>query len=186
MHNLSSGYLMNGVTPLMGDYQIKNLQAVFAAFDLMRGVIDVSESNIIDGIRKVVVNTGLSGRWQILGSSPLTICDTGHNKEGLEYVLGQLDRIPKSALHMVIGFVNDKDLASVLPLFPSGAVYYFTKARVERALNEEVLKSEALKHGLTGNSFPDVKSAFEAAKTNARPTDVIFIGGSTFVVAEVV
>ena len=186
MTHLSDHRMIHGTTTLAGDYQVKNLQAVFAVFDSLKGIIDISEKDILDGISHVVKNTGLSGRWQILRRSPLTICDTGHNKEGLEYVLGQLMQIPKSELHMVIGFVNDKDLASVLPLFPRSAKYYFTKAVVPRALNEEILKSEALKYGLTGNSFPDVKSALENAIINAKETDVIFIGGSTFVVAEVV
>jgi dihydrofolate synthase/folylpolyglutamate synthase len=186
MNRISANHLSTGTTPLTGDYQIKNLQAVFAAFDMLKGVVDVGEDLIVQGLRNVVANTSLSGRWQVLSSSPLTICDTGHNKEGLEYVLGQLRRIPKTSLHMVIGFVSDKDLASVLPLFPSDAIYYFTKADVQRALNEEILKSEAAAFGLKGESFPDVKSALEAARKNSRQTDLIFIGGSTFVVGEVV
>ena len=100
-------------------------------------------NNIIRGIRKVIINTGLSGRWQILGHNPLTICDTGHNKEGLEYVMNQIERIPKTGLHMIIGFVNDKDLSSVLPLFPKDAVYYFTKASVPRALDEKYSYEES-------------------------------------------
>lgn len=186
MHSLSENNLSEGIVPLAGDYQVKNLQAVYAAIYQLKSVIGVSEENIVQGIRNVVVNTGLSGRWQVLSTSPLTICDTGHNKEGLEYVLGQLQRIPKTGLHIVIGFVNDKDLATVLPLFPIDAIYYFTKAAVQRALNEEILKSEATRFGLKGNSFPDVKSALESARNNAKQTDLIFIGGSTFVVAEVV
>ena len=186
MTYLSDQHKIHGTTPLAGDYQIKNLQAVFAAFDSLKGIIDVTEKDLVEGISGVVKNTGLSGRWQVLGNSPLTICDTGHNKEGLEFVLGQLKQIPKTALHMVIGFVNDKDLASVLPLFPQDAKYYFTKARVPRALNEEILKTEAFKYGLIGESFPDVKIALENARNNAKETDVIFVGGSTFVVAEVV
>lgn len=183
---LSDNHKVHGATPLGGDYQVKNIQAVFAAFDSLKGIIDVSEKDIVEGISGVVKNTGLSGRWQILSSSPLTICDTGHNREGLEYVLSQLIQIPSSGLHIVIGFVNDKDLASVLPLFPVKARYYFTKAKVPRALNEDILKAEALKYGLKGESFPDVKSALGNARKNSLETDVIFIGGSTFVVAEVV
>jgi dihydrofolate synthase/folylpolyglutamate synthase len=134
----------------------------------------------------VIINTGLYGRWQVLGTSPLTICDTGHNKEGLEYVLHQIQGIPKSGLHLIIGFVNDKDLSTVLSLFPADAHYYFTKASVPRALSEETLKTEALKYGLKGESFSTVQRALETAKQNAKKTDTIFIGGSTFVVAEVV
>jgi dihydrofolate synthase/folylpolyglutamate synthase len=178
--------LVRGETPLGGDYQSKNLSAVFAAFALLKQSFTVSDWDIIEGIRKVVINTGLYGRWQILGTSPLTICDTGHNKEGLEYVMNQIRLIEKSALHIVVGFVNDKDLGLVLPLFPSGAIYYFTKAAVPRALNEQILKNEAAKFGLIGECYSGVKEALDCAKMNAMPTDLIFIGGSTFVVAEVV
>jgi dihydrofolate synthase/folylpolyglutamate synthase len=175
-----------GETVLGGDYQSGNMKAVFSVFDTLNGFFKYSEKNITDGIRNVVLNTGLKGRWQILSRDPLTICDTGHNKEGLEYVIDQIRRIPKSGLHMIIGFVNDKDLNSVLPLFPTDAIYYFTKASVPRALNEENLKSEAAKYGLNGQSYPDVKAALQSARKNAAQSDMIFIGGSTFIVAEVI
>jgi dihydrofolate synthase/folylpolyglutamate synthase len=175
-----------GITVLGGDCQSKNIQAVFSVFDTLKEVFMCSEKNIIDGIRNVVINTGLKGRWQILNTRPLTICDTGHNREGLQYVINQINRIPKSGLHMVIGFVNDKDLKLILPLFPAEAVYYFTKASVPRALNEESLKNEAVKFGLKGECYPDVNSALSCARENASQSDMIFIGGSTFVVAEVI
>ena len=175
-----------GETMLGGDYQSKNIQAVFSVFYTLNGIFKYSEKNIIDGIRNVVKNTGLKGRWQILSHDPLTICDTGHNKEGLEYVMDQIRRIPKSGLHMIIGFVNDKDLNSVLPLFPTDAIYYFTRASVPRALNEENLKLEAAKYGLNGQGYPDVKTALYYAVKNAAESDMIFIGGSTFIVAEVI
>jgi len=186
MTELSANLTYEGTISLGGDYQSKNLQAVFAAFDNLKEVFNISEKDITDGIRNVVRNTGLYGRWQILSTVPLTICDTGHNLEGLEYVVDQINRIPKSALHIVLGFVKDKDLGSVLPLFPVDALYYFTKASVPRALNEVDLKSEAEKYGLNGMSFPDVKTALSSARKNAKNSDMIFIGGSTFVVAEVV
>ena len=173
-----------GTTVLGGDYQVKNLVTVYGASRLMKEVMDLSDDNIRDGIKNVIVNTGLSGRWQVIGNKPLTICDTGHNKEGLEYLVRQIDRIPKKKLHMIIGFVNDKDLTAVLPLFPENAAYYFTKASVERALNENILKEMAGAYGLHGSSFPDVRSAIAAARNSASTDDMIFIGGSTFVVAE--
>jgi dihydrofolate synthase/folylpolyglutamate synthase len=186
MRELSTNHQFKGKLMLGGDYQSKNLQAVFAAFDTLKNVFEISHDKITDGIRNVVTNTGLYGRWQILSRDPLTVCDTGHNREGLKYVLDQLKRIPKSALHIILGFVNDKDLGSVLPLFPIDAMYYFTKANIPRALNETVLKSEAGIYGLTGQSFSDIKTALENARTNAKESDLIFIGGSTFVVAEVI
>lgn len=186
MTELSTNRKYEGTSSLGGDYQSKNLQAVFAAFDNLKEVFNFSEKDIADGIKNVVRNTGLLGRWQILNTVPLTICDTGHNLEGLEYVVDQINRIPKSALHIILGFVKDKDLESVLPLFPADAIYYFTKASVPRALNEVVLKSKAEKYGLNGMSFPDVKTALLSARKNAKNSDMIFIGGSTFVVAEVV
>jgi dihydrofolate synthase/folylpolyglutamate synthase len=126
------------------------------------------------------------GRWQILGRDPLIICDTGHNKDGLAYVMAQIARIPKENLHIVIGFVNDKDLSQVLPLFPPGAKYYFTRASVPRALDETALKSRAAEYGLQGDAYPVVSLALHAAKANALKNDLVFIGGSTFVVAEVI
>jgi dihydrofolate synthase / folylpolyglutamate synthase len=186
MTDTSTGEQIQGLTILSGDYQSKNLQAVFGAFRLLGKTFKVSEENITKGIGSVVKNTGLLGRWQILNTAPLTICDTGHNKEGLVYVLDQIGRTPKSALHIILGFVNDKDLGSVLPLFPKDAIYYFTKASVPRALNEVTLMEEAARYGLIGKSFADVMSAFDNARIKAQESDLIFIGGSTFVVAEVI
>jgi dihydrofolate synthase/folylpolyglutamate synthase len=183
---LSDNLQYSGESELGGNYQNKNIQAVFAAFSILKRSFSISEENIISGIGKVVTNTGLEGRWQVLGKSPLIICDTGHNKEGLEYVLEQISGISFSSLHIILGFVNDKDLTTVLPLFPVTAKYYFTKASVPRALNEEVLRLEASKSGLYGESFPTVKDALASAKSNAEKSDLIFIGGSTFIVAEVV
>jgi len=183
---ISTNSQIQGKILLGGDYQSKNIQAVYTVFKVLKDQFKVSEKNIIHGIRRVILNTGLYGRWQILNTAPLTICDTGHNKEGLEYVLDQIKRIPKSDLHIILGFVNDKDLGSVLALFPTNAFYYFTKASVPRALNEEILKEEALKYGLKGKSFSDVATALDYARKMAKQTDLIFIGGSTFVVAEVV
>jgi dihydrofolate synthase/folylpolyglutamate synthase len=181
-----SGEVITGITALGGDYQKKNLPVVICASDMLKACFNISPQNISDGIKNVILNTGLMGRWQILGHDPLIVCDTGHNKEGLEYVMDQIGKTPKSGLHMVIGFVNDKDINLVLPLFPKNAVYYFTRAGVLRALDEKVLMSEAAKFGLKGNSYPRVSVAFDTAKKNAARGEMIFIGGSTFVVAEVI
>lgn len=175
----------HGTTVLGGDYQEKNLVTVHGLFRLLEGILNVSQVEIRKGIENVNKNTGFEGRWQVIGKEPLTICDTGHNKEGLEYVTKQLKRFSGN-LHIIIGFVNDKDLSKVLPLLPADALYYFTKASVERALDENILMKNANAAGLKGNSYPDVKTAYDAAKAKASKDDVIFIGGSTFIVADII
>jgi dihydrofolate synthase / folylpolyglutamate synthase len=180
----SSGHKIKGEVSLAGDYQEKNIQAVWQIFRTLNGLFSFTEEDIVNGIRNVVRNTGLMGRWQILNRNPLTICDAGHNKEGLKYVLDQIRRIRKTGLHIVTGFVNDKDLSLVLPLFPDDAVYYFTRASVPRALDEKVLMENARPYGLKGNSYVDVKSAMRAANEAAKSTDIIFVGGSIFIVAD--
>lgn len=186
VNDLSDKKEYSGTIPLAGDYQQKNLQTLFGFYKSVRNTLKISKNNLREGINKVVINTGLQGRWQILSTDPLTICDTGHNKEGLEYVIQQITKSTLANLHMVIGFVSDKDLTSILPLFPVKANYYFTKASVPRALDENVLRLKALHFGLIGNSYPDVNKALRAAQLKALPEDLIFIGGSTFVVAEVI
>ena len=169
---------------LAGEYQAKNIQAVFQALRVLEASFSHSSQHIIEGIRNVVDNTHLTGRWQTVGKKPLIICDTAHNREGLEYVLDQISRMPRKHLRIVLGFVNDKDLNLILPLFPHNAIYYFTRASVPRALDERILESEALKFGLTGNSYDNVESALKAARTDAGENDLIFAGGSTFIVAD--
>jgi len=180
----SKGRSFSGETNLGGDYQAKNIQAVFQSFRFLQKTIPCSDMNIISGIRHTVGNTRLMGRWQIVGGKPLVICDTGHNLEGLSYVLSQLKSTGGEKLHFVIGFVDDKDRGSVLPLFPSEAYYFFTRASVPRALDERVLMEEALRWNLKGTAYPDVESAVRSALDVASENDVVFIGGSTFVVAD--
>jgi dihydrofolate synthase / folylpolyglutamate synthase len=182
--DLRSGKTMMGKTPLGGDYQAQNIAVVASAFEYLTGPLKLSQQNLKDGINNVIKNTGLMGRWQIIGNDPLTICDTGHNEHGLVYVLGQINKTQKACLHMVIGFVNDKNLDLVLPLFPKDAKYYFARASVPRALDELTLKLKASQYGLNGDAYGDVPSAIKAARLKAEPDDLIFIGGSTFVVAD--
>ncbi len=184
--DLSSGRMYSGSASLAGDYQDRNIQAVYCSALELRKAFSISDMNIINGVKDTVKQTGLAGRWQILRHDPLVLCDTAHNKEGLEIVLGQLSRISRTNLHIVLGFVNDKDLNSVLPLFPKDARYYFTRASIPRALDNEILKREAERYGLSGGSYTDARSALAAATGNAQKSDVIFVGGSTFVVAEVI
>jgi dihydrofolate synthase/folylpolyglutamate synthase len=186
LRNIAEDKTISGSIPLGGDYQEKNLKTVCQAFSLLRSEFGLSDENFVSGIRKVIVNTGLQGRWQVLRTKPLVICDTGHNKEGLEFVMHQLAALDSPKLHMVIGFVSDKDLSLIFPLLPKDAEYYFTRASIPRALDEKILRSMASESGLYGNCYSSVRKALNAATGKAGPEDVIFVGGSTFVVAEVI
>jgi dihydrofolate synthase/folylpolyglutamate synthase len=179
-----NGNYFRGRTQLSVEYQTKNIQSVFQVAELLKDTFNLNNCHVISGINNVTVNTHLEGRWQIIGHKPLVICDTAHNREGLEIVLDQINKIPATQLHMVLGFVNDKDLSLVLPLFPHQALYYFTKASVPRALNERILMEKASEFGLKGDCYPDVISALESAREHSSATDLIFVGGSTFVVAD--
>lgn len=178
-NNLSSG--------LQGIYQRKNIPAVLEAILTLRdGGLSVTDRHIRDGIAKVVNNTGLFGRWQQLAQAPYTICDTGHNIDGLTEVVAQLKTCKYEKLHFVIGMVNDKDVSSVLHILPKDARYYFCKASIPRAMDENILAEKAAAAGLQGTAYPTVTSAYAAAQQEAQRDDMIYIGGSTFVVAEVI
>mgnify|MGYP001263585016 CR=1 FL=1 len=184
LEGLDDGLTMKGETPLGGLAQQKNIQTAAAVVEALSAGFGLTREHFLRGVTAVVTNTGLLGRWQVLSKMPLTVCDTGHNREGLEYVVRQIKATPKQSLHMVIGFVNDKDLGSVLPLFPRDARYYFTRASVPRALDEKLLQAEAEGYGLAGQAYNSVPEAVEAARAASGPRDMIFIGGSTFVVAD--
>ncbi|WP_422860896.1 bifunctional folylpolyglutamate synthase/dihydrofolate synthase [Flagellimonas sp. S174] len=171
-------------TDLLGEYQKKNVKGVVVALHQLKG-FQIGKKHIKKGLLRVVQNTGLLGRWQILGKKPKTVCDTAHNKEGLEMVLKQLKEQKYDKLHIVLGFVSDKNLNSLLPLFPKKANYYFVKPDIARGLPEEILQKKANFFGLKGELHSSAKNGLKAAKKNANTSDLIFIGGSTFVVAEV-
>lgn len=172
-------------TDLLGDYQKKNAKTAAQAIEKLEGFYIVVE-HIGNGLQKVVSNTNLKGRWQILNTEPKVICDTAHNKEGLEIVMNQLKHESFEKLHIVFGVVSDKNLDSILPLFPKEATYYFCKPDVPRGLSSIILQEKANQFNLTGDVFASVNEAYNAALKNASKKDVIYIGGSTFVVAEVV
>lgn len=176
------------LSDLVGVYQEKNKKTVLQTLKVLQSKkhFSISETSIRDGFLNVAKNTGFMGRWQVLQENPKVICDTAHNKHGLEIVLDQLSKENYTNLHIVLGAVNDKDLDSVLPLFPKNATYYFCKPDVPRGLEADVLQQKAKDFSLFGECYSSVKDAFEQAKKQALPTDVIFVGGSTFVVAEVV
>lgn len=172
---------------LKGNYQAANIKTVLQTIHLVKNRgFTISDRNIEKGLKAVVRNTGLKGRWQILQNQPKIICDVGHNVEGLKHVIDQLSIEPKDRLHIVFGVVVDKDLGSIAPIMPKDAIYYFCKPNILRGLDAQILKSKFSEFGLHGEVFPSVNSALRAAKANANTSDVIFVGGSTFVVAEVV
>ncbi|QHI36682.1 Folylpolyglutamate synthase [Kordia antarctica] len=170
---------------LLGDYQQKNYKSAVQAVRLLKG-FHIEEKHIKNGLRNVVANTNLQGRWQILSKSPKAICDTAHNKEGLELTMQQLQKENFEQLHIVFGVVKDKDLVNVLPLMPKNAIYYFCCPKIIRGLVASELQEKAAQHNLKGNVYDSVSEAYHTAKTNATNKDVIYIGGSTFVVAEIV
>jgi len=176
----------NYPSDLIGDYQIHNKKTVIQTISLLSllGKFTISEDNIKTGLLNVVKNTGLLGRWQQLGESPKIICDTAHNKNGLEIVMRQIQKEKYETLHIILGVVNDKDLNDILPLFPKNAKYYFCKPNIPRGLESDALKEKALDHHLSGNIYTSVAEAYIQAKNNATKNDFIFVGGSTFVVAE--
>ncbi|NNE03966.1 MAG: bifunctional folylpolyglutamate synthase/dihydrofolate synthase [Eudoraea sp.] len=175
----------NYQTDLLGSYQKKNVKGVIATLHELEGYT-ISETNMKAGLANVVENTGLLGRWQVLGEQPKIICDTAHNSESLSLVMNQLLREKYKRLHIVLGFVMEKDMDSILSLFPKDAHFYFCRPNIPRGLKAEVLHQKATAFGLEGTVYKSVADGFEAVKLQASEEDLIFIGGSTFTVAEVV
>jgi len=172
---------------LLGNYQRYNISGVLKSIEILSGKgFLLSNEALMEGLRNVQTLTGLMGRWQKLSENPLIYCDTGHNVDGIKYVVEQLRHIPHNNLHMVIGVVADKNIDGMLALLPKNATYYFTQVAIPRALNHEELKKRAAEHQLYGHSYSTVALALAAAKEASNPNDLIFVGGSTFVVAEVV
>lgn len=172
-------------TDLLGEYQQKNSKGIVEVINQLKG-FNVSDAVIKSGLKRVVKNTGLLGRWQILQEEPKVICDTAHNKEGLELTMRQLLNEPCEELRIVFGVISDKDLTTILPLLPKGAHYYFCSPDISRAMSVDVLYKEAIDAGLSGVKYNSVNEAFSASKNHSFPNDVIYVGGSTFVVAEII
>ncbi|TJY36533.1 bifunctional folylpolyglutamate synthase/dihydrofolate synthase [Pontimicrobium aquaticum] len=172
---------------LKGSYQTHNIKTVAQALTVLQPLgFNTSEKQIIKGLKNVVKNTGLLGRWQILQYGPKIICDTAHNKEGLTYVMQQLSEQTFNKLHMVIGMVNDKNIDGILDLFPKHATYYFCKPNIPRGLDATILKEYFNKKGYIGEAYQSVNEALEYAKKQSQNDDLIYVGGSTFVVAEII
>ncbi|SDS18311.1 dihydrofolate synthase / folylpolyglutamate synthase [Mucilaginibacter mallensis] len=172
---------------LTGSYQLKNIKTVLSAVEELcsQGFV-ITDEHVQTALRQVKTLTGLHGRWEVLSRNPLTICDTGHNPEGIQEVLKNISSVNYAHLHFVIGMVNDKDISKVLSMLPKDATYYFCKPDIPRGLDAESLKLKAESAGLYGDTYPSVKVAFDAAQKAAQANDLVFVGGSTFVVAEVV
>lgn len=172
---------------LIGNYQVHNKKTVLQTIRVIQSQkeFQISEEAIKKGFLKVIKNTGLMGRWQQLKEFPTVICDTAHNKNGLEIVLKQIQNTTYNQLHIVLGFVNDKDLGEVLPLFPKNAIYYFCSPNILRGLDATILEQKTAEFGLKGKVYNSVSEAYQIALQTAAKSDFIYIGGSTFVVAEI-
>lgn len=172
---------------LLGDYQLQNKKTVLQAIKILqdKNLLNITEENIKNGFLNIIKNTGLQGRWQQLGENPKIICDTAHNSHGLKIVLNQLQNEKFEKLHIVLGVVNDKNLEEILPLFQKNAIYYFCRPNIPRGLDEKILQKKAAEFDLNGETYYSVSNAYQAAKENSGPNDFIYVGGSTFVVAEI-
>jgi dihydrofolate synthase/folylpolyglutamate synthase len=175
--------------PLTGTYQLENICTVVQAVEVINqaGRFSVSETALQNGLKNVVKNTGMAGRWQVLSQNPLVICDTGHNADGMRSVVENIKLTPHKKLHFVLGMMNDKDVSGIFKLLPAeNTQYYFCRPDVPRGLDVNILHNKALELGFTGEKFESVKDALLQAKKKAAEDDLIFVGGSTFVVAEIV
>ena len=185
--NTSSNEIEKFELDLAGLYQSKNLCTVLTAAEVLnKNSFKITEDVLHKALQQVKKITGLRGRWDIIQTDPMIILDVGHNEDGLKQVLQQLQKnYPSSNYHFVIGFVNDKDVNKLLPLFPKNAGYYFTNAHIPRALPYKTLQQLAESNSLEGKGYNDVNDAIRAAKLNAAKKDVIMVCGSFFIIAEV-
>ena len=168
---------------LNGEYQNENINTTIKAIEVLNWNID--NKNIYKGLKNVVKNTGLNGRWQIISKNPHIICDTGHNQDGIKNITKQLKKINFNKLHFIFGTVKDKNIIEIIKLLPKEAMYYFCAANIDRAFNASKLQEISLELNLQGNAYNSVKDAYNNAISNYKKDDLIFIGGSTFVVAEI-
>ena len=181
--NKSENYTLD----LSGNYQQKNICTFLAAVAELRKLnFIITDEHIRQALANTKQITGLRGRWEVLNNQPLTIADVGHNEAGIKEVIEQIHSLRKEAVHFVLGMVGDKDRKNILQLLPKNFIYYFCKPNIPRGLDEKILFEEATAIGLKGKYFPSVQSAYDEVKKNASENELIFIGGSTFVVAEII
>jgi dihydrofolate synthase/folylpolyglutamate synthase len=181
-------FLENVNLSLLGSYQKENVATALETIEILteNSTFNITAGNIRDGLEYLKKNTGFIGRWHILDTNPLTVCDTAHNEDGIKAVLEQIGNATFDHLHFVLGMVNDKDADRILELLPKNATYYFCKPDIPRGMDAEELHAKAEQHGLRGLFYTSVERAFGSAYNNARPRDMVFVGGSTFVVAEII
>lgn len=170
---------------LKGNYQKKNIKTCLNSLQHLQDQFKISQDNIVNGLNNVIKNTLLSGRWQVIEENPLTICDTAHNESALKEIVEQLLELDHEKLHFILGFSNDKDIEAIANIFPTNSEYYFVKPNVERSMESKLIMEIFSKSKRSGNNYKSVKDAFAKANNEADKEDIIFIGGSTFVVAEV-
>lgn len=184
-------YNVDVKTSLKGAFQQKNIATALQAISIFKELVSpktnipISEAAILRGITEVATLTNMVGRWQVLNASPRIICDSGHNEAGIQEVVNNLAKVNYKNLHIVLGFVNDKDIDKMLAQLPKQATYYFAKANIPRGLSAELLAEKGQAQGLSGKAYSSVRKAFSAARRKATTDDLIFIGGSVFVVAEI-
>jgi dihydrofolate synthase/folylpolyglutamate synthase len=185
LQNMATSALETHTCDLAGLYQQENLVTTLTSIqELQKMGLDLTPSSIEKGLASVSQSTGFLGRWQTIGHNPRSICDTAHNADGIKTVMEQISQVPRKALHIVWGMVSDKEKKSILPLLPKDARYYFTQSSVPRSMDHRELASAASAYGLEGTLHPNVEEAYRAALNGAGPDDMIFTGGSTFVVAD--
>ena len=170
---------------LKGNYQKENINTAVTTLQYLEDFI-ISKEHLVNGLNKVIENTTLLGRWQTISHSPLTICDTAHNEDGLREVMSQVSRINYNKLHFVLGVVKDKNINKILSLLPKDAIYYFCQANILRSMDKITLQKKSSKFNLSGEVFSSVEEALKQAQTEAKENDLIYVGGSTFVVAEII
>lgn len=183
-HYANDGINIEVETDLMGTYQYKNIRTVLKTLEVTSSIISVPGEAVNDGLKTVRLSTGFIGRWYEVAFNPLTVCDIAHNKEGLTEIMKQINNTAHKKLHMVLGFVNDKNIKDILKLFPKQATYYFTRSTVPRSADPKEIADLAKQYELYGEIFYDVEEAYQRARENAEIEDFIYIGGSTFVVAD--
>ncbi len=180
-------YFLKIECDLNGSYQHKNIKtSIQSISSLIESGFNISEENIFEGLKNVITNTGIRGRWEIIGNDPLIICDIAHNKDALSNIINDLESLKCTGIHFVLGFVKDKDIDSIIDLFPESAEFYFTRPDIERGLDELELQNLFKSKNRIGRAYKEVKQALESAISKSNKNEIIFVGGSTFVVAEAI